>query len=422
MLDKNLIREKPEIVKKDLTKRYQQDKIKWIDNLITKDKEWRLLKKQVDTLRHQRNILTERIRKLKQENKPANREINEAKSIPDKVKEIEERQQILEKEIKNYLLRIPNISHKSVPKGKDSKDNKVVRKWGKIKKFNFNLKSHGELIEKFKLGDFDNAARISGHGFNFLFSKLVLLDLALIRFAIDNITKKGFTLVEPPLMLRRKPYEGVTDLEDFETMMYKIENEDLYLIATSEHAIATMFMDKTINIEDLPLKYLGISPCFRKEIGSHGVDQKGLFRVHQFNKVEQFIFSNSKDSWKIHEELIKNAEDLFKKLNLPYRIVNICSGDLGTVASKKYDLEIWSPRQKEYIEAVSCSNCTDYQARRLNIKYIEKNERDYVHTLNSTAIATGRAIVGILENFQQKDCSIKIPTVLHKYLNFKKLP
>ena len=204
-------------------------------------------------------------------------------------------------------------------------------------------------------------------------------------------------------------------------MMYKIEDEDLYLIATSEHPIAALYMDRLLDKKELPIKLVGVSPCFRKEIGSHGVDQKGLFRVHQFYKVEQFIFCEPKNSWKFHEELIKNAEDIFKKLRLPFRTINICTGDIGTVAAKKYDLEAWSPRQKTYIEVVSCSNWTDYQSRRLNIKYQDKNKRDFVHTLNSTAIATGRALVALLENNQQKDGSIKVPTVLQKYTGFKKI-
>jgi len=215
-------------------------------------------------------------------------------------------------------------------------------------------------------------------------------------------------------MMRRKPYEGVTDLHDFEEMLYKIENEDLYLIATSEHPIAAMHMDE--NLAKLPLKYAGISTCFRKEAGSHGKDTKGIFRVHQFNKVEQFIFCKPEESWKLHEELIKNAEDLLKKLEIPYRVVNVCTGEIGNIAAKKLDLEAWMPAQKTYREVVSCSNCTDYQARRLNIKYKADGEKRYVHTLNSTAIATSRTLVAIMENFQQKDGSVKIPKALIPYM------
>jgi len=290
-----------------------------------------------------------------------------------------------------------------------------------IKKFDFELKGHGEIIEKLNLGDFDNAAKVSGRGFYYLSGDLALMELALQKFAIDQLIKKGFTLTEVPLMLRRKPYEGVTDLSDFETMMYKIENEDLYLVATSEHAIAARFMNHVFNENELPKKFVGISPCFRKEIGSHGVDEKGIFRVHQFNKVEQFVFCKPEDSWKIHEELIKNSEELFKKLKLPYRVVNICTGDIGTVAAKKYDLEVYMPREKAYKEVVSCSNCTSYQAERLNIKYVKCHEKDFAHTLNCTAIATSRALRAILENYQQKDGTIKVPAVLVPYMDGKKV-
>jgi seryl-tRNA synthetase len=235
------------------------------------------------------------------------------------------------------------------------------------------------------------------------------------------LVKKNYKLIEPPLILRRGPYEGVTDLKDFETMMYKLQDEDSYLIATSEHPIAALFMNKVFDGKELPLRFCGVSTCFRKEIGSHGIDEKGLFRVHQFNKIEQFIFCEPKESWKLHEELIENAEHLFKKLRLPYRITNICTGDIGIVAAKKYDLEAWMPREKEYKEVVSCSNCTSYQAVRLNVKYNKGAEKDYVHTLNSTAIATGRALRAIIENYQQKDGSIKVPAVLVPYMNGVKI-
>ncbi len=245
------------------------------------------------------------------------------------------------------------------------------------------------------------------------------MELALQQFAIDFLVKKGFTLVQPPFMMRREPYEGVTDLEDFKSMMYKVEAEDeeLFLIATSEHPIGAMLMDKVIDESKLPMKLAGLSACFRKEIGSHGIDERGLFRVHQFNKIEQFVFCKPEDSWKIHEELIHNAEQLFQKLKLPYRIVNICTGDIGIVASKKYDLEVWMPREKKYKEAVSCSNCTAYQATRLNIKYQKESEKQNVHTLNSTAIATGRCLRAIIENYQNEDGTIEVPKVLQPYMH-----
>ena len=417
MLTIKFIKENPDIVKKDLKKRNDLEKLKWVDIVLKKHEQYLDLLKKEQELRHKRNLLTDEIRQLKKQGKDIKEKIKEAKEFPKKVQELTEKVEKLRTEIRSYLMRIPNVLHESVPIGKDETENKEVRRWGEIKKFNFNLKTHGELIESLNLGDFDTAAKVSGRGFYYLLNELVLMDLALQKFAIDFLIKKGYIPIEVPLMLRRKPYEGVTDLGDFETMMYKIDNEDLYLIATSEHAIGARFMNHLFNEDDLPKKFVGVSPCFRKEIGSHGIDEKGLFRVHQFNKVEQFIFCKPEDSWKLFEELIKNAEELHKKLKLPSRVVNICTGDIGTVAAKKYDLDVYMPREKAYKEVVSCSNCTSYQATRLNIKYQKGSEKDYVHTLNSTAIATSRTLRGILENYQQKDGTIKVPTALVPYMN-----
>ncbi|HLC96208.1 MAG TPA: serine--tRNA ligase [Candidatus Nanoarchaeia archaeon] len=421
MLDIKFIRENPEIIKKDLEKRQDKEKSAWVDDLLKKDKEYRQLLEKNQELRQKRNQLSEEINKLKKQGKDISAVLKESKELPQKIKDVDEQIASLQEKITHYLMRLPNILHESVPLGKDSSENKIIKKEGSIPKFDFELKPHGDLIESLGLANFEQAAKVAGHGFNYLIGDLALLEQALQRFAIDTLVKKGFLLVEPPLMLRRKPYEGVTDLADFETMMYKVEgeNEDLYLIATSEHPIGAMLMNKTLEEKDLPLKYAGVSPCFRKEIGSHGIDERGLFRVHQFNKIEQFIFCKPEDSWKFHEELIKNAEEIFKKLKLPYRVVTICTGDIGIVAAKKYDLEVWMPREKAYKEVVSCSNCTSYQAVRLNIKYRKGADKEFVHTLNSTAIATGRALRAILENNQQKDGSIKVPDVLQEYLGKK---
>jgi seryl-tRNA synthetase len=421
MLDIRFIRENLSIVKKDLEKRKDKEKIKWVDDLIKKDKEYRNLLQLNQDLRHKRNIITNEINKLKKEGQDISAKVKEAKKLPGKIKEVDDKIKELQGKLYYYLMRLPNIMHKSVPVGKDESDNKEVRKFGVKKKFDFKLRAHGELIEKLGIGDFEQAANVSGKGFYYLIGELALMEQALQKFAIDFLVKKNYKLIEPPLILRRGPYEGVTDLKDFETMMYKLQDEDSYLIATSEHPIAALFMNKVFDEKELPLRFCGVSTCFRKEIGSHGIDEKGLFRVHQFNKIEQFIFCEPKESWKLHEELIENAEHLFKKLRLPYRITNICTGDIGIVAAKKYDLEAWMPREKEYKEVVSCSNCTSYQAVRLNVKYNKGAEKDYVHTLNSTAIATGRALRAIIENYQQKDGSIKVPAVLVPYMNGVKI-
>jgi len=417
MLTIKFIKENPNIVKKDLKKRNDLEKVKWIDLILKKHSQYLDLLKKEQELRHKRNLITDEINQLKKQGQDIKEKIKEAKEFPQKVHELTNKVETLRNEIKYYLMRIPNVLHDSVPRGKDETENKTVRKWGEIKKPSFELKSHGEIIEKLNLGDFDSAAKVSGRGFYYLLGDLALMELALQRFAIDILTKKGFTLTEVPLMLRKKPYEGVTDLGDFETMMYKVENEDLYLIATSEHAIGARLMNHTFEEKELPLKFVGVSPCFRKEIGSHGVDEKGLFRVHQFNKVEQFIFCKPENAWQMFEDLIKNAEELCKKLKLPYKITSICTGDIGTVAAKKYDLDVYMPREKAYKEVVSCSNCTSYQAVRLNIKYQKGQEKEYVHTLNSTAIATSRTLRAILENYQQKDGTVKVPAVLVPYMN-----
>ena len=423
MLDLNFVRANPEAVRNDLRKRGWNEKIQLVDDLLKYDKQWKELKGEVDEFRHQRNIISEKINEFAKAKKDVSLLLKEAKALPEAIKDAEERLNTMKTEIDFILMRLPNVLHSSVSVGKDDTENKVERTWGKHRQFDFELKPHGELAQEILgIADFERAAKISGNGFYFLKGDLALLNQALIRFAIDNLAKKGYTFVEPPYLMHRKPYEGVTDLADFETMMYKIENEDLYLIATSEHPMAAMYMDETIPEEELPIKFVGLSPCFRKEIGSHGVDTKGLFRVHQFHKIEQFIFCRPEESWNYHEELIKNAEEIFQKLGLPYRVVSICTGDIGTVASKKYDIEVWMPREEKYREVVSCSNCTSYQAVRLNIRYSNKEgKKEYLHTLNSTAIATGRAMRAILENYQNKDGSIDVPKALVPYFGKDKI-
>ena len=317
------------------------------------------------------------------------------------------------------LLRIPNTLHDSVPFGKDDADNVVAKKFGKLPKFKFELIGHEEILKKWKLVDLERASKISGARWYFLKEQAALLEMALTRYAVDFMRKKGYALFVPPFMINRKAYEGVTSLGDFEEMLYKIDGEDLYAIATSEHPGTAQFMDEILQAECLPVKMVGFSTNFRKEAGAHGKDTKGIFRVHQFNKVEQLIICKPEESWHFHEELIKNAVEFFQSLGLHGRVANVCTGDIGIVAAKKYDVEVWMPVQKAYREMVSCSNCTSYQAVRLNIKYQDGIERKYVHTLNSTCVATSRAVVAILENFQQKDGTVIIPKILHKYCGFK---
>lgn len=424
MLDIKLIRENPEIIKKDLKKRNDLEKIQWVDDAVRKDLEYRKLLQEAQNLRGQRNKFAEEINQLKKQGKDISKKLRDAKEIPEKITKIEEKADQLKEQITSYQMRLPNILDDSVPVGKDDSDNVEVRKWGKAPKFDFKPKNHAEIGESLGLIDFERAAKVSGAGFFYLKGNLAKLDLALQRFTVDHLAEKGFVIIEPPLMIKRKPYEGVTDLGDFESVMYKIENDDLYLIATSEHPMAAMFMDEVFEKKDLPLRLCGVSPCFRREVGSHGKYTKGLFRVHNFNKVEQFVFCLPEDSWKIHEEIQRNSEELYQRLGLHYRVVNICTGDIGSIAAKKYDIEVWMA-DGNFREVGSNSNCTDYQARRLNVKFREKEGSPiagFVHTLNNTAIATSRTIIAILEQCQQKDGSVAVPEVLQPYMNgLKKL-
>lgn len=421
MLDIKLIRKNPEVVKKDLEKRGDKEKLAWLSDLVAKDKEYRELLVQVEQLRSRRNKVSLDIGEAKKSGKDASALFREAKEIPDKIKAAEAQMAVVKEKVDYYLMRLPNVLHDSVPVGVGEDDNAVVREVGTKLKIK-NARDHVDLLAMHGQ-DLERAANISGARFYFLKGDFVLLDMALQRLAMDLLVKKGFTPVLPPFLMRRKPYEGVTDLADFESVMYKAESEDLYLIATSEHPLTAMHGGEIFEPDALPLRYAGISTCFRKEAGSHGKDTKGIFRVHQFNKVEQVVFATPETSWKIHDELLHNCESFFKLLKIPYRVVNICTGDIGTVASKKYDVEAWMPSQGKYREVASCSNCTSYQANRLGIRYRLKKggeAKEALHTLNSTMVATTRAIVAILENFQKPDGSIKIPAALQKYMNNKK--
>lgn len=419
MLDIKLIREHPEIVRKNLKKRKENEKLKRVDELLKNDKKWRELTQKANDLRRKRNTITQEIAQLKKEGKNVKIKMKDVKAIPDKIKKLETQANNYKKKINPILMQLPNILHDSVPYGKDENDNVVVRTWGKPPKFGFKPKNHMELALNLGLIDAERAAKIAGAGFYYLKDGLVLLDLAIQRFAIDRLIKKDYTLIEPPFMIRKKPYEGVTDLSDFEMVTYKVEGEELYLIATSEHPMAAMHLDEILNKQDLPIKLIGVSPCFRKEIGTHGKYTKGLYRMHQFNKVEQFIFCLPEQSWKLHEELQKNCEELYQALGLHYRVVNVCTGDIGTIAAKKYDTEIWMADGK-FREIGSNSNCTDYQARRLSTRFREKEGQSpagFVHTLNNTALATSRTMMAILEQFQEKDGSVIIPKVLRPFMN-----
>lgn len=420
MLDIRFVRTNPDLIKADLKKRDDVKKIAWVDELLMLDIRHRDLIGQTNELRRRRNSISYDINRAKKAGEDASAFITEAANLPKNIKENETEMEEISVKIKYFLMRLPNILHETVPVGADDSANVEVKKCGSPRSFDFELKNHGQLAADNDWADFERATKTSGAGFYFLKGNLVLLDLALQRFSLDLLMQKGYTPIIPPYMMNRKSYEEVTDLDDFEKVMYKIEDDDAYLIATSEHPMAAMYQDEIFEEKDLPLRLAGLSPCFRREIGSHGLDTKGLFRVHQFHKIEQFVFCHPDESWTIHEELRENAEEIFQKLEIPYRLVNICTGDIGTVAAKKYDIEAWMPRENAYREVVSCSNCTTYQAVRLNIKVRDKEDfesKQYIHTLNSTAIATSRAMRAILENNQHEDGSVEIPKVLRPYIH-----
>ena len=420
MIDIKLIRETPELVKKNIEKKFQGEKLLLVDKVKKLDGKWRKLKYEEDNLRSERNKISEQINQIKKQKKDASKLIKKAKTIPGKIEIIGEKRKKLGEEIKQIMYKIPNIIHKSVPVGKDESKNKVIKKVGKIRKFGFPVKSHGELGEKLGVLDFDISAKVSGKGFYYLKGDLALLNMALINFARDYMLKQDFEYIEPPLMIRKEILKGVFSNEEIDAMSYKIEGADLYLIATSEHPLIGQFVNKTFKKKDIPVKQTAYSMCFRKEIGSHGIDEKGIYRTHQFNKQEMIVICEPEESYKWYDKMLKYSIDIFKALEIPIRVLECCSGDLADLKAKSCDLEAWSPKQKKYFEVGSLTNMEEAQARRLNIKIEDKGERYFAHTLNNTVIATSRALVAIMENNQQKDGSIKIPKVLWKYIGGKK--
>jgi len=415
MLDIKLLRENKKLVIESEKKR--GNSIKTIDEVLNLDKKWLKFKQEAEKLKHKRNIVSLEINKLKKQGKSTTLKIKEMQDVANKIRNLDSKSEETLKQRNEILSQIGNIIHKSVPIGKEEKDNKVIKKWGKSTKFSFKPKTHVELIEDLDVGNFDTSAKVSGNGFYFLKGELALLNQALIRFAIDLMHKKKYKYIEPPLMLRKNILSAATDYETLKDSIYDLEGEDISLIGTSEYSLLALHFNEILMEKDLPKKYFSYTMCFRKEIGAHGINEKGLWRTHQFNKIEQFIFCKPEDSYKYYEELLKNTEEIFKKLKLPYRIIEFCSGDLSLWKSKAADLEVYRPTTKEYEEVASLSNCTDYQARKLNIKLTnKKGEKQVVHTLNNTALATSRAMVTILENYQQKDGTVKVPTVLQKYM------
>jgi len=404
-----------ERIKKSLEKRKSDYPI---DELLRLDKEYKQKKLRLQELQHQKNIVTIKIAKGEKVEK-------NLKEVSEEIKNLEKQVENYEEKIRRLLFSLPNILAEDVPYGKDDSENVEIRRVGEIKREKG--ESHEEIAKRFDWIDIARASKVSGSRFFYLKNDLVLLETSLIKFGLDFLKEKGYIPIEPPYMLRREAYEGVTSLADFDEMLYKASGreesgeEERYLIATAEHPIAAMYMNEVLDSKILPLKYAGISPCFRREAGAHGKDTKGIFRVHQFEKVEQFIFCKPNQSNELFEELLANCEEVYKKLELPYRVVNICTGDIGIVAYKKYDIEAYFPAQQKYREICSISNCTDWQSLRLEIRYEEKGKREYVHTLNATLIALQRTIAAIIENnFDGK--RVKVPDVLVEYLGKDYIP
>ena len=414
MLDPKIIRDEPDRIKQMLKDR----DVKFdFEKMLELNKVRKEMMMQSDELKQKRNQMSMKIGNDKKAGNDASESLQKMGEISKKLDDLENLRKTVEDDYHNLSFSIPNLIHDSVPKGVDESFNKQVRIWGKIPKFDFEVKDHIDLGLELDIVDLDRASKTAGARFYYLKDGLVKLGQALTAFALDFVSEKNYNLIQPPYMINRQSMEGAVIADDFEEVIYKVQDEDLFLIGTSEHAIASMYYDEILEGSKIPLRYASISPCFRKEAGAHGKDQKGIFRVHQFEKIEQFIFCRPEESWEEHEKMIKNTEEFYQKLEIPYRLMLLSSGDMGKVSAKTYDIEAWMSGQNAYREIVSCSNCLDYQSRRLKIRFREKSNEDtkYIHTLNSTLIAIERTMVAILENNQTKDGHIEIPNVLQKY-------
>ena len=418
MLDPKLLKEKPQIIR-DMLKARDVDFD--LDQLIESDKKRHKLIISTDELRKRKNQMGLEISQKKKAGQDAASILSEMKNVSSQLAKLESEQAEVEGTYSKLAFAIPNMVDKSVPVGAESA-NREIRRWGKVPEFDFKISDHIDISEKLGLVDLERAAKVAGARFYYLRNDLVRLNQSLIHYGLDFLAKKEYQLVQPPYMINRESMEGAVIADDFEEVIYKIEDEDLYMIGTSEHAMAAMRAKEILEGGDLPLRYAGVSPCFRKEAGAHGRDQKGIFRVHQFDKIEQFVFSRPEESQKEHERMLAVAEEFYQSLEIPHRVMLLSSGDMGKVSAKTYDIEAWMAGQNAYREIVSCSNCLDYQARRLKIRFRDKTNEDtqYVHTLNSTLIATTRVMVSIMENFQTGDGHIRIPKVLQSYMGDQK--
>ncbi|WP_428325811.1 serine--tRNA ligase [Nitrosopumilus sp.] len=419
MLDPKLLKEKPQVIRDMLKARVVDFDL---DGLVESDQKRREFIIKTDEFKKRRNEIGNEISQKKKAGEDTSSILAEMKNVSAELAKLESEQEEIENKYSKLAFTIPNLVHDSVPVGPDETANKEMRKWGQIPEFDFKINDHIDISENLDLVDLERAAKVAGARFYYLKNDLVRLNQSLIHFALDFLTEKEYSLVQPPYMINRSSMEGAVIADDFEEVIYKVEEEDLYMIGTSEHAMAAMHSKEIIEGKDLPIKYAGVSPCFRKEAGAHGRDQKGIFRVHQFDKIEQFVYARPEDSWKEHEKMLAVAEEFYQKLEIPHRVMLLSTGDMGKISAKTYDIEAWMAGQNSYREIVSCSNCLDYQARRLKIRFRDKTNEDtqYLHTLNSTLVATTRVLVSIMENFQTKDGHIKIPQVLQSYMGNQK--
>ena len=416
MLDINIFREHADDIRADHDRRGLPHDA--IDEVISLDEQWRKARYDADQLRKARNEAARGIAEAKKSGNSAAAEtiMAEVADIGARIDELAELSDDCLDRRDSLRMSIPNILHADVPIGEDDQKNTLHSMHGEKTELDFEPRNHNDLIEMNGWVDQSRGAKVAGSRFYFLQGDLARLEMALQQYGADFLMSRGYTLVQPPLMMNREAYEGVTDLGDFETVMYGIEPDKYYLIATSEHPLTAMRMDEIIEPSELPVKLVGVSACFRREVGAHGLSDRGIWRVHQFTKVEQIVICHPDNSWEHHEELLSNAVDMWDSLGLHYRVVNICTGDMGTVAARKYDLEAWLPGAGGYKEVVSCSNCTDYQANRLRMRYRTTEGNEAVHTLNSTAIATSRALVAIMEQNQMEDGRVNVPDVLRSYM------
>ena len=414
MLDPKIIRDEPERIKEMLEDRAVDFDL---EKMLELNKVRKEMMQQTDELKQKRNQMSMKIATEKKAGNDATELLQEMSQISSKLDDMENQRKIIEDDYHKLSFSIPNMIHNSVPKGPDESFNKLVRTWGDIPKFDFEIKDHIDLGLGLDIVDLERASKTAGARFYYLKGGLVKLGQALSAFALDFVSKRNYSLIQPPYMINRQSMEGAVIADDFEEVIYKVQDEDLFLIGTSEHAIASMHYDEILEGAKIPLRYASISPCFRKEAGAHGKDQKGIFRVHQFEKIEQFIFCRPEESWNEHEKMIKNTEEFYQELEIPYRLMLLSSGDMGKVSAKTYDIEAWMAGQNAYREIVSCSNCLDYQSRRLKVRFRERSNEDtkYIHTLNSTLVAIERTMVAILENNQTKDGHVEVPKVLQKY-------